>query len=400
MNILFLTDSYKKNHEILIRSIIRCLQHAGHDTDMEIQSGKDYDCIVLFNKKKTRLIRKCLSFRQIPVIFAFCVSDTAHEYTIDLDRFDHTLIFEDKISSVPLHPFNNKSFMHMMYCLHDKDDSAPAKETTDRPAIYVGIDKDYFGDTVFLKILPLLNQLSQYDFYCCGIHKNHRPLLNKNIKMLDDKHDPAVYIRKSEMVIGSGYPVITALLENKKAIVVGEKGFGGIVNRENLGHHFGNFFQGRNGGKYDEYIPLDLLKRSIEDTNTPFLSEDMRKYLDAGNSGFIDILQQVVESGRMIGNNLKNTPLILKKEYLLMRHDKSFRIVNHLLGTFHKRINESECAILSRFNRGCTPQTVLDEYPEYEPEVMEFIDELVAMKILTRFYGNENTINKSRHIIE
>ena len=43
---------------------------------------------------------------------------------------------------------------------------------------------------------------------------------------------------------------------------------------------------------------------------------------------------------------------------------------------------------------------ILEQYPEYESEVMEFINELIAMKILVRYYGNKDMRNKSRHIIE
>ena len=399
MNILFLTGSYKKNHEILIQSIIRCLQHSGHTIDTEILPSKEYDCILIFNKKKLKFIKQNPIFRKVPVIFSFCISDTPHEYTVDLGLFDHTIIFEDSNSSIPLSSFNNKNFMNMIYYPWDKRNLNPEKDISDKPAIYVNIDNGYFGEMIFLKILPILNQLNHYDFYCqCS--KNYRPLLNKNIKILDDKHDPIKYIQKSEMVIGSGYPIIMALLENKKAIVVGEKGFGGIVNHENLDHHFRNFFQGRNGGKYDEYIPLDLLKRSIEEPHIPSLAPNITAYLNANNLNFIHDIENIVDSYRIIHDNLRNIPLTLKKEYLLMHHNNRYWIVNHLLGTFHKRINESECAILSMFNKGCTPQMILEQYPEYESEVMEFINELIAMKILVRYYGNKDMRNKSRHIIE
>lgn len=399
MTILLLAESYKKNHEILIQSIIRCLQRSGHNVDTEILSGKDYDCILIFNKKKLKTIKKNPIFKQVPVVFSFCASDTPNEYTADLDLFDHTIIFEDGSPGIPLSSFNNKSFMNMVYCHENKENLSPVKKKSDKPVIYVNIDNEYFGEMIFLKILPILNQLNHYDFYC-HCTKNYRPLLNKNIKILDDKHYPIKYIQKSELVIGSGYPIIMALLENKKAIVVGEKGFGGIVNHENLNHHFRNFFQGRNGGKYNEYIPLDLLKRSIEEPHVPSLSENITEYLNSNNLNFINDIENIINSYRIIHDNLRNIPLTLKEEYLLMHHNNRYRIVNHLLGTFHKSINESECAILYMFNKGCTPQMILDEYPEYESEVMEFINELIAMKILVRYYGNKNMMNKSRNIIE
>lgn len=400
MNILFLADSYKKNHEILVQSIFRCLQRAGHRAETEIRPDVKYDCVLIFNKKNFSIVRQTPALGQVPVIFAFCISDTPREYTVDLGLFDHTIIFEDKTPSIPLHPFNNKSFMRMLYGSEVKVNTDPIKEIPGRPAIYVGIDNDYFGEVVFLKILPLLNQLSHYDFYCNYIHKNYRPLLNRNVKLLDRKHDPTTYIQKSRLVIGSGYTIIRALLANKKAIVTGEKGFGGIVNQENFGYHFNNFFQGRNGGKYDEYIPLDLLKKSIEDMHTPSLAEETRCCLEANQSYFIDTIERVVSDHRKMGSDWENTPLILKKEYLLMHHHNCYRIVNHLLGTFHKRINEAECAILSKFHQGCTPRSILDEYPEYETEITEFIHELIAMKILTCYEGKERTANKSRHVID
>lgn len=400
MNILFLADSYQKNHEILIESIIRCFQLSNHNVDMEIVPDKYYNCIFILNKKKIKVVKQNPSLKGVPVIFAFCVSDTSNEYTFDLNLFDHTIIFEDKTSSIPLSSFINNSFMNMIYVADYNVDNVFVDEISDRPAIYVNIDNNFLGETVFLKVLPIFNQLSKYDFYCYCTNKNYRPLLNKHIKILDDRHNPMEYIQKSEMVIGSGYSAIMGLLESKKTIVVGERGFGGIVNDENLGSHFSNFFQGRNGGKYDEYIPLDLLKRSIEDIGTPSLSKSIMEHLDSNNCNLISVIERVVSTCEMLNNNLKDIPLILKNEYLLMHYNNHYWIVNHLFGTFHKRINESECAILSMFSKGCTPQMILNEYPEYESEVMEFINELINMKVLTRFYGNDNMISRSRHIID
>lgn len=71
---------------------------------------------------------------------------------------------------------------------------------------------------------------------------------------------------KSDLILGSGRTAIKSLSLGKPVIVVGRRGFGGLVTPENYIEFKKRNFEGRFGGEENEIIPIDLLSDHIVDT--------------------------------------------------------------------------------------------------------------------------------------
>lgn len=85
-----------------------------------------------------------------------------------------------------------------------------------------------------------------------------------SFEMVTSNDNVDQWIEKADIVVGSGAIALEGVLHRKPVIVVGEYGFGGLLNPDNLIVHHRNNFQGRIGGRKDEYFPLDGLLKDIE----------------------------------------------------------------------------------------------------------------------------------------
>ena len=187
------------------------------------------------------------------------------------------------------------------------------------------------------------------------------------------------------MVIGSGMTAAFAVQQGKKTIVVGERGYGGLVTNENLEYHISNCFQGRNGGKLDEIIPLHLVKKAIETEEIDILKimEQLSLLQAQGEDKFIKQIEQIVSISNRIRFNDSTLHYRLNPDYDIIKKKKRIWLSKKVFGTLYKSVNESERAVICAFRQPHSIKDVLSTFPtEYEEDISEYIQELMAEKIL------------------
>jgi hypothetical protein len=387
MEALFLSSSYKTIHQILIKGICECLEKSNYKVSNEFNPNIKYDCIFVFNRKKLEQHKELLKTTHAPVIYMFCLSDIASEYCVS-DAATQTLVFKDKVLNMQNLPVMSLIYQDMLLptnYFHNKEHSQSTninESAKKNPLIYLNIDNDYFGDLIFLKLLPVLNTLYNYDIYYQSKQGIGRYLLNQHIKLVRNQQNIEEWLDKSDIVIGSGFVAYEAVKRSKKTIIVGEKGYGGLVAEENLEYHLSTFFQGRNGGKFDEYIPLQRLPKAIETetVDTQKIIEKLSFLQTQNEQKFIQLVEKVKKGC----SDNANTSYILNYNYEITKKNSRYWLSKLGFNKLYKPINESECAIILTFREPHTIQGALTLFPtEYEEVIKEYINELIVDKILT-----------------
>jgi len=392
MKILFLSHAYKEKHEWLIKGILEVFKRHNYSVDYELYESVSYDFIFAFNRIALKKYEKIPQKKQVPVIYSFCLSDIVEEYIIT-NVVTQTIIIKDKVIRIN-HLSNTMAlYQDMIFPSCIKSGLTFHKE---RPLIYIRIEDDYLGELTFLKLLRLLNQMDNYTIYYQSDHAISRYYINPHIKIITCKHDIREEIDMADIVIGSGMIAAFAVQQEKKTIVIGERGYGGLVTNENLEYHISNCFQGRNGGKLDEFIPLHLVENAIktDEINIPKTMEKLSLLQAQCEDRFIKRIEQIVLiSGRIC---LNDSTLLYRfsPDFDIIKKKKRFWLCKQIFRTLYKSVNESESAVIWAFQHPYSIMEVLSKFPqEYEEDIMEYIQELITEKILipTESLSENNT---------
>ena len=177
MKILFLSHLYKGKHDLLVRGISEALNSQDCLVVHEPIETEVYDCILVFNRKALEKHEDMLREKQSPVIYMFCLSDVAKEYTVS-NVVDQTVVFKDK--SLNINYLSNAFFLYedMVFPTYNQRESTSCK---DKPMIYVRIENDYLNELTFIKLLPLLNRMENFMIHYQSDNGIDRILINRHI---------------------------------------------------------------------------------------------------------------------------------------------------------------------------------------------------------------------------
>jgi len=379
MNILFLSSGYKTIHRVLVKEITACFERNNHRVSSEFNPSGTYDCILVFNRNELKKHQKDFEILKAPVIYLFCISDIAKEFPVT-DSVTKIIVLKDKILNVEHLSFASLIYQDMILPVN------PLRPTLsdNKRSIYVNIEDDYLGELTFLKLLPLFNILHTYDIHYQSKKGIGRQFINKHIRLINPKCNVEDCISQANIIIASGYTAYLAILQGKKTIVVGEKGYGGLVTEDNLEYHLANFFQGRNGGKFDEYIPFPLMQQAIE-TEIPDTQKMQEKFVFLQNQNqkkWIQLIEAMVSSTSKEETDLAIN-YILNPDYNLMKRNNRIWLSKQVFWKLYQSVNESESAVISAFRQPHSIPEVLNTFPaEYEEDISEYIQELIMEKKL------------------
>jgi len=390
MEILFLSCRYKAIHYLLVEGINECLENNKCRVSTEFNPTTKYDCVLVFNRKVLEQYEEILKTVKTPVIYMFCMSDIVKEYCVS-DAIDYTLVFKDKILntehllSVPLIYRDMVLPADKIYpqTANNNEASRPKKP----PVIYLNIDDEYFGDLFFFKILPFLNLLHNYEIYYQSKKGIGRQVMNKHIRFVKSQKNIEDSIDKSDIVIASGLVAYRSVQRGKKTIVIGEKGYGGLITEENLEYHISNFFQGRTGGKFDEAIPPQLLLRSIVSEEAPDPQKIIKKlsFIQSQNGKeFVSLIEKVRDFDKKnYSDEMNTTYYILNPNYEITKKKSRIWLSKRGFNKLYKPVNESEATVILTFRKPHTLPEALNTFSqEYTEDIKEYIHELIAKKIL------------------
>ena len=392
MEILFLSHSYKTIHQVLVEGINECLEKNECRVSNEFNPAVNYDCIFVFNRKALAQYEEMLQTVKVPVIYMFCMSDFVKEYCTS-DTITHTIVFKDKILNTEHLLSTPLIYQDMLLPAHKIHPHAGNNNESDlskkAPVIYVNIDDEYFGDLIFFKILPFLNLLYNYEIYYRSTKGIGRQLMNKHIKLVRPQQNMEDWLDKSDIVIASGLVAYKAVQRAKKTIVIGEKGYGGLVTGSNLEYHLSNFFQGRSGGKFDEPIPPQLLLRAIttEMPDTQKMINGLSFLQAKKEEKFISLIEKAASFTPNIDSDEMNASYMLNPNYAITEKKPRRYLSKRGFNKLYQSINESEATVILTFREPHTLSEALNAFPpEYTEDIKEYIHELIEKKILIPYF--------------
>lgn len=380
MKILLLPNLHMKKYGLLTIAIKQIINDKEYFVEEEVNPATIYDYIIIFDKKNISRIKKIYGNKS-KIIYITCISEVAHEYIFNEASIHKRIIFLDKKCTLNLVGVNANIVMNML-APNFSLDKIINQAKVDKPGIYIDIDNDMLNSDVFLKILPLINALADYQIYLYTKNRTITSLKNKHIKILKDVDEIITHINNSDIVIGSGYPALLACKLKKKVIVVGERGYGGLVTGTNIQAFYLNFFQGRNGGKLDEYIPLQLLRKDVEavvsEQEKQLLLEKLQQLETENINSFLCIFENHIPDTSKIDKKYTINPC-----YTVKKVNRYFYIIDINIGKQIKRINESECLIMMEFLNSNNMSALFKKYPvEYKNDIYQFVEELIQNKYL------------------
>lgn len=212
--------------------------------------------------------------------------------------------------------------------------------------IHIITDEDYNLDIV-RSIIPAVNRFQNSKLYIYGKHFEEVFL---NVETLDnvffEVYDPnkPINLNGNNIVIGSGQIIYECLLNNIPAIVVGERGFGGIMTKKMLKKHYLSDFRGRIGAELFETIPHSILQDEIltilsKLKNNEYESLSLRneiENLQENSLDIVDIIENVATVNQQFVspnflklipkiNPLVNIKFITDEQYVVfLNHNPAF----------------------------------------------------------------------------
>lgn len=347
------------------------------------------DIIISFNKKGYRYIRSILKKCNIPHIYISCVSDFGSEFIYDLTLFDHAILIRDE--QKPVVTTFLRDFITLIDLPFRINNLKIDNLERNNSQILVSIS----SLEALLQIVSSINILSHH---CDNIlvitnSSDMKFLLNPSIKCLkEDQVDILEQINQSKLIIGDKNIIIEGLLLKKTCVVVGEKGLGGLVDKDNVIYQYTEGFNGRLGAQKEEYIPselaLEYIKKGIAGENAEEF-DNIYSLLEIKFNNLFKILDNIINSTISLKSNILD--IKLKKNdifrYHMVQESKTYLVTNYATSKILFSIDEEVFEVINLFQEPITAREVMVGI-KYENlcGFENFIIELITNKLI---YNNE-----------
>ena len=394
MNILLAASEREKKFLNQISWIKESLHLCGYGCEMIppqkiLIQDDNYDLVIAFNKSALTNAQKWARKRKLPLIYTFTAEsiDNCPQDLSVADNFimSHTSQFRFPLSTI--HCINRLRFY-----------PAIMQKTTDiemcaSPYVLVAIDSILPESHTLLKLLPVFNSLTSTQFILTGVSKSLSTFCNHNIHIIEEASD--ILFHQTSFVIASGKYVCMAIAAHKPCIVVGDRGYGGILDTENFDVQFKHFFNGRIGAELDEYIPhefiqndITFLQRSTKKNLTFLQCNEIASKLKQKERETLDFLKKIIEKTFQFYQEFKDNPdnlcLKLSDSYIFQWENDRLTISHVFCRKILTILEPEETKIVASFNK---PEHINDVFLRFKEEYdkdnfMAFITELVHEKIL------------------
>ncbi len=340
-----------------------------------VNSGECPDCrLVLGNRIESALQE--LSRDGIPCIRTVFRSDIAMNFAIDESVVDFTFIVKDLDINI-LCPYRQTTAEIPVPFIFD--DIEKQTDTEYAYDIYVNTGEFLYSDSALFKILRTLNRFTRYKIDVCTRNENLKAIVNGNITLSDSSSDIEEHVRRSRIVIGSGYAVLYALKYHKPFVVVGERGYGGIPKDVNILSFYHGFFQGCIGGRLDGPLPENLVSEDVNNLmSSQFDVSLLRKKVSGCVSDvcdrIVDCIEKIVADSRDI-----SLPLQFNTDYTVIEGNGKYWLLNRFTRFIISRLEKNEVEIINEFLH---PQCCL--YDELSDEKKKVVKRFVMEKILIK----------------
>lgn len=355
--------------------------------DISLIKKDTYVSMVAFGKEGYRQIKQFRS-PNVPFLYLLCSGDIKTDYLYNHLLYDRMILIADK-----------KTYQSNFFPV-EFSDFMPRPFLLKRPAlialpemIEILVSTD---ENTLLKILPVLNNHGEYNFtVLCNHILPFKNMINSNIILLTGKQNEEEYIRKAFFVIGSGDFILRSILLGKPSIVIGQHGFGRMVNKDNIEQHYQTNFQGRFGSNNEEIIPFHLLSQEITDiilniklkyNEARLLYEDLERM----QNDFFSVFERNLSYKTLHKRTLKSQYKLGSQYWFVAIDAKEYYLVDNRFMKVYAQITIDEYAVLSLFEEISTIESALEKNKNINSAKYErIIDHLIKKRILF-YYGEAN----------
>lgn len=364
--------------------------------NLDLIKSNRYDLVLIFNKIGLVQIKQFVRLEKLPVIYLLNATDIEQEYPNDLNWLSKVVLL-NPIQNFPQALFQKDEVIPLQVPPRFFDTQEYEIRNRKKPKLLVSIESDNLLYSPLYQLIPLLNTLQEFEIRVIHEGMPARKIANTNISFIRNTNiDFKGIINKSDIILGSGTIIHEAISNCKPCIIVGERGYGGILTPECLSFQFDTGFQGRIGGYIGEYIPGKLVREKIKDilemdiVEINNLLNENREFIYKKCSmieGQLNgLLECIVNRTSGINNRLKETNLWFNKalEFSPLTKEDQFALVDKITRKVYCSFDKEGTEIIKFFKRGCLVKEAMVKsgYKE-EPELFtDFIHELIKDKIL------------------
>lgn len=340
----------------------------------------DYDCIISYNYLKLKKIQY-----NCPKIWIGSINH--HNCPIkDLIKIPSEFDAHFSIDSSYTDLINNniKKIFRRLFLISE---TSPVRSATRKQGI-VNVLIDLNNINYLLSILPSLNELTNIYFTILADSK-YKELINQNIQ-IKPKNKIAI-LSDYDIVIANQMTAASAIMEGIKCIVIGDKGYGGIITENNIEDLYNIYFNGRMGGYLNEIIPQEKLKEdilSIINNDSSFQEKITNKLINIKNSNlkkFVKLICDLIDNYNILKNSFEEVSLIQSKCYKFVKMGDTWAIFD-IYSKYHFSIGRDEYDIIKKFKKRSKVKDVINKTLIDKEEILCFIMELFKYKILTFYY--------------
>lgn len=367
-------DSFKYN--ILYESVFQMMNDVAELT----VSNNNYDaeCLISVGNLTTEIIVKKRTNKCVVIRFLFR-SDISNNFYTDETLINYTFWVNDLDINI-LYPYlQTSSKIGIPFNLHTKELYIQKKENAESD-IYVNIGETLYADSALFKILRTLNRLTHYDIDVCSRNKDFVNFMNANVHIEDSFCAIEEHVKKTKIVIGAGYPILYAIKYRKPFIIVGERGYGGIPNSNNIKHYFREFFQGAIGGRFDGPLPENLVYEDIQSIQNDEYdySAEIGEILSSYIENMFHKVKKIIISIIKANQNANDVNLQFNSDYTIIEGNGHYWLLNRFTRLIIKKLDPSEMSFLKYY---IEPTQDNENKPQLsEDKIIELIDNKVLLQ--------------------
>lgn len=329
MRILFIhREKLNSEQKTFVRLLMHTFARCNFYITNAIASIAKCDCILIYETYALDAVIKQNKRYNLPIICCLRNSDVASNYNkLKVEKIDFFFLFGDMAKS-NIFPFQKLSSSFFMPFDYEYKGTNAMKSKPKN--VYVNI-----GETasleMTLQLVRLFNQLTSGNIIFQTKYKQLSSVFNGNIKIVNNKEDIQLLIQQSDVVAGTGYAALYAILCNKPCIVIGEKGYGGLISEDNLKEQYRSFFQGRIGGRYLEMLPNNLIVEDLQTTgvdNYDGICGLLSQFAEQLQNDLKQALNEVVRLREMVDNQFMSVAFIFNSDFTVFKGNDRYWIMN------------------------------------------------------------------------
>lgn len=403
MNILFFTTNQTYTNEIVrflsvnnnVFPIFSKENLEGVDVFLNVLKEKSFDLVINFSDFLFEELHPICEKYQIPFFQITQNIFFIQEKSKNVNFLTHFILLSNESNTIP-NILLDENYIYTLPLVFSQQTNFPKNgETSKNTKILIFITCQNLKFSPIYELIFFLNIIPNFSIHIVD-NNLQDTFLNTNFQVSKINNiNIDELLSETDIVIGNGDTIQRGIFMEKFCIVIGEKGYGGVINSENFKYQYENNFQGRIGGNLAESTPATLLdddlktflsltekeKKKLLQNNKKLLTNNQNEIL----SSFQIFLKNKITQYYLFNNRFTDINLRMSERFRLEPiSNEKFVLRNSFSGKLHSYVELDEANIIKCFGKKNTVKDVMvsNGFEEEEDMFFDFIKTLCNEKIL------------------